>query len=107
MRPPETRILTCPACGAEQLAVISYSDRAKDDDWDDGACFQCATLIISERCGSISLVRQTSVVTAEATSVARQKADDAAEQARALQHIDPVAPERRTALINEARARAP
>jgi hypothetical protein len=57
MTAPETRVITCPQCGFEQYAIITYYDRAIDDDWDDGTCLQCAKLIISERCGSIFLVR--------------------------------------------------
>jgi hypothetical protein len=56
VRPPETRLVTCPYCGAKQYAVITRHERAKGQDWDDGACLQCSAPIISERCGSISLI---------------------------------------------------
>ena len=57
MTAPETRVVTCPHCGFEQYAIITHYDRDIDDDWDDGACLRCAIPIISERCGSIFLVR--------------------------------------------------
>jgi len=57
MSAPETRVVTCPHCGLEQYAIITHNDRAIDDDWDDGVCVACAQPIVSERCGSIFIVR--------------------------------------------------
>ena len=105
VRPPETRFVTCPFCGAKQYAVVTRYERAKDNDWDDGACFQCATPIISERCGSIFVVPKTSF----GTSQSADKPPGSKRMMRLrrlvhLQHIHPLANERRKALINEARA---
>jgi hypothetical protein len=105
VRPPETRFVTCPFCGAKQYAVITRYERAKDDDWDDGACFQCATPIISERCGSILVVSETSIQTTRKANEPRgKKRMMRLSRLVHLQHIHPLAPERRKALINEARA---
>jgi len=105
VRPPETRFVTCPFCGAKQYAVITRYERSRDNDWDDGACLQCATPIISERCGSIFLIRETSVQPAEATDASHgTKRMMRLSRLLHMQHIHPLAPERRKALINEARA---
>jgi len=105
VRPPETRFVTCPFCGAKQYAVISYSDRPQDDEWDDGACVRCATPIISERCGSIFVVPKTSFETSQSADKPRgSKRMMRLRRLVHLQHIHPLAPERRKALINEARA---
>ena len=52
----DTRIVVCEHCGALNRALITFYDRPKDNDWDDGTCTRCATPVISERCGSISMM---------------------------------------------------
>jgi hypothetical protein len=106
VRPPETRLVTCPYCGAKQSAVITRHERAKDQDWDDGACLQCSAPIISERCGSTSLIRspETSTQTTQAADEARgRKRMRGLRRLVHLQHFHPLAAERRKALIDEAR----
>jgi hypothetical protein len=103
VRPPETRFVTCPFCGAKQYAVITRYERPKDNDWDDGACFQCATPIISERCGSIFVVPKTSLQTQSGRPPGSKRMMRLRRLVH-LQHIHPLAPDRRKALIDEARA---
>jgi hypothetical protein len=101
MRPPETRFLTCPFCGAKQYAVITRSEGTKDDDWDDGACLRCSAPIVSVRCGSIFLIGSPTQIADEPRG---RKRTVRLRRLIHLEHIHPLAPERRKALIEEARA---
>ena len=103
MRPPETRFVKCPFCGAKQYAVITRSERTKDDDWDDGACVRCSAPIVSARCGSIFLIGSPAQATQTADHPGRKRTLRLSRLVH-LQHIHPLGPERRKALIDEARA---
>jgi hypothetical protein len=53
----QERAVLCPYCGIWNYALISYYDKFNDNDWDDGTCVACTRPIISERCGSIVMLR--------------------------------------------------
>jgi hypothetical protein len=66
MATPQTRSVICPYCGLKNYAVITYCERVRDNDWDDGTCVGCAMPIVSERCASIFMVRAPSAFDAHA-----------------------------------------